>query len=251
MNRTNRTEGRERAATQRAVRPRCPSAMRSLRRRMNVNTAKFLGVVAVIVFVSAGTLRFWQAWLFLALHLSWLTIAGAYFLARDPALVERRLTQDERGETQPVQRRIMAILRFLGAMTLVVAGLDRRFAWSAEPSSIVGLGCLLFVAGAAIVFAVFAHNTYTSSIIEVDASQTVVVTGPYRVVRHPMYAGTLIMGLATPLVLGSYWAAVLLPPGWVLLALRVLAEERFLSRELPGYGEYMKRTRSRLVPCVW
>jgi protein-S-isoprenylcysteine O-methyltransferase Ste14 len=218
---------------------------------MAVNTAKFLGVLGALLFVSAGTVRFWEAWLFLGFHLAWLRVAGAYFLRKDPALVERRLKQDEGGEKEVVQKRVMAVLRVLGVATLVLAGLDHRFGWSAVPGWVVAAGCALFVAGAAVVFSVFLENTYTSSIIEVDAAQTVVATGPYRVLRHPMYAGTLLMGLAMPLMLGSYWALLVLPPGWVLLVVRILAEERFLSHELRGYPEYMRSTTKRLIPGVW
>ena len=225
--------------------------MRSLPARTTINTAKFLAVVATVLFVSAGTLRFWQAWTYLGLNLVWLTVAGVYFLGRDPALVERRLVQDERGEKEKVQKVVMAIFRALGAATLGVAGLDRRFGWSAVPPTMVAAGCVVFAAGTAVVFAVFLENTYTSSIIEVDSGQTVVATGPYRALRHPMYAGTLLMGLATPLVLGSYWAALLVPFGWALLVVRILAEERLLSEKLHGYAEYMSKTRSRVIPWVW
>ena len=225
--------------------------MRSLRARMTVNTVKFLGIVGALLFVSAGSLRFPGAWLFLALNLGWLTVTGSYFLAKDPAFVERRLKQDEGGERERVQRIVMAILRALGAITLVVAGLDHRFGWSSAPIWVVATGCGFFLGGAVVVFAVFAANAYASSIIEVDAAQTVVVTGFYRVVRHPMYAGTLLMGLGTPLMLGSYWALMLLPPGWALLVVRIVAEERFLCSELLGYADYMRRTPSRIIPGVW
>jgi protein-S-isoprenylcysteine O-methyltransferase Ste14 len=225
--------------------------MRTLERRTFLNTAKFLCVVGLILFGSAGTFRFWQAWLYLALHLAWLTLVGCYFLKKDPSLVERRLTQDEQGEKEKSQRTVMAVVRALGVVTLAVAGFDRRLQWSAVPITAVVAGGVLFVAGIALVFAVFAENTYTSSIIEVDDGQVVVTTGPYRVVRHPMYTGTVLMGLATPLLLGSYWAALLIPPGWAMLVFRILAEERFLFRRLPGYAAYLDRTRSRLIPGLW
>jgi protein-S-isoprenylcysteine O-methyltransferase Ste14 len=225
--------------------------MRSLATRTTLNTAKFVATLAVLLFVSAGTLRFWQAWLFIALNLVWLVVAGAYFRRRDPALVERRLIQDERGEKETVQKIVIAILRVLGAALLIVAGLDRRHGWSNVPPALVAAGAIVFVAGTALVFAVFRANTHTSSIIEVEPQQTVVATGPYRALRHPMYAGTLLMGLATPLILGSYWAALLLPPGWVLLIVRILAEERLLSERLTGYAQYMSRTRHRLIPRIW
>jgi protein-S-isoprenylcysteine O-methyltransferase Ste14 len=218
---------------------------------MAVNNAKFLGVVGVVLFVSAGTVRFREAWLFLVFNLAWLSVAGSYFLKKDPALVERRLIQDEQGEKEVVQKRIITVLRVFGVITLVLAGLDHRLGWSAVPGWVVVAGCVLFVAGAAVVFAVFLENTYTSSIIEVAAAQTVVATGPYRVLRHPMYAGTLLMGLAMPLMLGSYWSLLMLPPGWALFVARILTEEQFLSRELRGYGEYMRRTPNRVIPGVW
>jgi protein-S-isoprenylcysteine O-methyltransferase Ste14 len=222
-----------------------------MKARIATNQAKFLGSMAVVLLASAWTLRFWQAWLFLALHSAWLTTAALYLAHKDPLLLERRMTQDERGEQEKDQRIIMATLRALGVATLVIAGLDHRFGWSSAPNVVVAIGSVLFVAGAAVVLAVFAQNTYTSSIIEVDAAQTVVTTGLYRVLRHPMYSGTLLMGLATPLVLASYWAALLVPAGWALLAARILSEERFLARTLRGYAEYMHRTRSRVVPGIW
>ena len=225
--------------------------MRSLAMRMTLNTAKFLAVLAIVLFVSAGTPRFWQAWLYLALNLVWLTVVGVYFLRKDPALVERRLTQDEQGEKQKVQKVVMAIFRVLGVTTLVVAGLDHRFGWSAVPPALVAAGCIVFTAGNVLVFVVFLANSYTSSIIEVAAAQTVVATGPYRALRHPMYTGTVLIGLGSPLVLGSYWAALLLPAGWALLVVRILAEERLLSEQLRGYADYMGKTRSRLIPGVW
>jgi protein-S-isoprenylcysteine O-methyltransferase Ste14 len=142
-------------------------------------------------------------------------------------------------------------MNVFGAAMLVVAGLDRRFSWSAVPTSIVLVACIVFVAGSVLVFVVFRANTYGSSIIEVQKGQTVVATGPYRTLRHPMYAGMILMGVATPLVLGSLWAALLVPPGWVLLVVRILAEERLLQDRLPGYREYLSATRHRLIPGVW
>jgi protein-S-isoprenylcysteine O-methyltransferase Ste14 len=218
---------------------------------MTLNTAKFLAVMGIVLFVAAGTVRYWNAWLFVALQLVWLEITGGYFLRRDPALVERRLIQDERGEKEGPQKIIIGILRVIGLIMLVIAGLDRRFGWSSVPLPAVVVGCVLFVAGGAVIFAVFATNTYTSSIVEVDAKQTVVDTGLYGIVRHPFYAGTLLQGLGTPLVLGSYWVFVFIPPAWALLVLRILAEERFLSANLPGYDAYIRKTRHRLIPRVW
>jgi protein-S-isoprenylcysteine O-methyltransferase Ste14 len=218
---------------------------------MALGSGKFLLLVASALFVSAGTLRFRGAWLYLALSFVWLTVAGAYLLRRDRALLERRLAGEKEGEKEGVQKVVIASLRILGLATLVVAGLDRRFGWSATPPALLAVGAFLFGAGAALIFLVFRENTYTSSIVEVEPQQTVVSTGPYQLLRHPMYTGTLLMGVATPLLLGSYWSAIFTPLGWALLVVRILAEERLLSQALRGYAAYMNRTRSRLIPGVW
>ena len=225
--------------------------MRSLRARVALNTTKFLAAIAVVLVAAAGTLRFWQAWVYLGLQLAGMAATSLYLLKKDPALLERRLALDEQGEKEKVQRIVMALFRLFGLATLVVAGLDRRLGWSAVPFAVGAAAGAVFAAGTAVVIVVFRENSYTSSIIEVEAGQTVVATGPYRVVRHPMYAGTLLMGLATPLLLGSYWAELLLVPGCALLIVRLLAEERLLAERLPGYLAYMNTARSRLIPGVW
>ncbi|HEY8086590.1 MAG TPA: isoprenylcysteine carboxylmethyltransferase family protein, partial [Polyangiaceae bacterium] len=178
-------------------------------------------------------------------------VVGVYFFRRDPALVERRMVQDERGEKEKDQKVIMTMMRILGAVMLVVAGLDHRFGWSAVPPALVVAASVVFLAGTALFFAVSLANTYASSIIEIDPRQTVASTGPYRVLRHPMYTAFILMGIATPLVLGSIWSALAQPPAWALLVARILAEERLLSGKLRGYAEYMATTRHRLVPGVW
>jgi protein-S-isoprenylcysteine O-methyltransferase Ste14 len=222
--------------------------MRRLSLLVTFQSAKFLLVLALVLFASAGTLRFWQAWVYLGLHLASLVVTCAYFVAKDEALVERRR---DRPETESVQKLIKGGMNLFGAAMLVVAGLDRRFAWSSVPASLVLVACFVFAFGSALVFVVFRANTYGSSIIEVQKGQTVVATGPYRALRHPMYTGMALMGMATPFLLGSFWAALLVPPGWVLLVVRILAEERLLGDRLPGYREYLGVTRRRLIPGVW
>jgi protein-S-isoprenylcysteine O-methyltransferase Ste14 len=223
----------------------------SLAKRVVVQNAKFIVILGVLLFVSAGTLSYWQGWVYLGLHVVWLAVAGVWFLRRDPALVERRLVQDERGETDPKQRAILSLMRVFGAAMHVVAGLDRRFGWSHVPPAMTLVGAILFVLGCAVVFAVFRANTFTSSIIAVEPDQRVITTGPYGIVRHPFYAGTTLMGLGIPLVLGSFWAIPFVPAGWVLLVVRILEEERFLEENLPGWADYARGTRRRVVPGVW
>jgi protein-S-isoprenylcysteine O-methyltransferase Ste14 len=228
-----------------------PSPAPSLSRRLWRVSVRLWVVQAVVLFLCAGTARFVEGWLFVALQVATMTAGNLFLLRNDPALLERRLTIEETGETEAPQRRIIAMLRILGLAILVVAGLDHRFGWSSVPPLVVAAASLVQCAGAAVIILVFRENTFGSSIIEVAANQRVVSTGPYRLVRHPMYSGTLLLGVAAPLVMGSYVAALAIVPTIVLLAARILHEERFLSERLEGYAAYLKQTRARLVPGVW
>jgi protein-S-isoprenylcysteine O-methyltransferase Ste14 len=208
--------------------------MRSPLTRATLHMARFSLVLAVVLFGSAGTLRFWQAWLYIGLQIVTMTATNAYLARRDPALLERRLAI-AKGEKERAQRIVMALVRGLGVAMLVLAGLDRRFGWSAVPPAVVTAAAVVFVLGVLVVVLVYRENTFTSAVIEVDEGQRVVSTGPYRLVRHPMYAGTLLMGVATPLLLGSYWAELQLPVSFAVLVVRLVAEERFLAERLAGY----------------
>jgi protein-S-isoprenylcysteine O-methyltransferase Ste14 len=219
--------------------------------RLHASTAVFIAVLAVLLFTSAGTLRFWQAWIYLGLNAVAMAGTNAYLVMKDPALLERRLAMNEKGETSRVQRVVMGLGRAVLAGMLVVAGLDRRFGWSAVPTAAVAVACVVFAAGSLLLFLVMRENTYASSVVETHATQTVVSTGPYRLARHPMYAGAVLMALGTPLALGSVWAELLAAPACLLIVVRLLDEERFLAEQLRGYREYMAQTRSRLIPGVW
>lgn len=139
----------------------------------------------------------------------------------------------------------------LFVILLVVPGFDHRFCWSDVPSFLVILGDIFVALGFLIVFLVFKENSFTSAIIEVNRGQRVISTGPYRIVRHPMYAGALIMCLFTPIALGSYWGLLSVPPMFFVVGWRLLQEEQFLTRRLPGYDEYRTKIRFRLIPLVW
>jgi protein-S-isoprenylcysteine O-methyltransferase Ste14 len=180
--------------------------------------------------------------------------AGAitlYLWKRDLALLQRRVSGGPTAERERVQQviQVVASVAFVGLY--VVAGFDRRFGWSNVPV-VVSLAADVVVAlGFLIVFFVFRENTYTSASIEVAADQTVISTGPYGVVRHPMYAGALLMLLATPFALGSWWALLMFIPVCAVIVWRLSDEERFLSSNLPGYGDYRGQVRQRLIPGVW
>lgn len=229
----------------------------SSQRRASLGVRSFLSslrlfvVLAFVLFASAGTFGYWEAWLHLALQAGSMAMSNLYLLRYDRALLERRLAVEEQGESEPVHRLFFNLLRLAGIALPLVAGLDHRFGWSQVPVAVVIGASLVFALGSLVVVLVFRENTHASSIIEVTPLQTVITSGPYRLVRHPMYAGVVLMMAATPLTLGSYVAELFLLPLCALLAMRILAEERLLASKLPGYADYMSETRSRLLPGVW
>jgi protein-S-isoprenylcysteine O-methyltransferase Ste14 len=220
------------------------SLRRTARRRL---LAAFL-VLALMLFLPAGTLRFWQAWAYLAIFLVLVTGAITYLVKHDPALLERRMRLREKA---PGQRRIVVRSSVVFLALLVVPALDRRFGWSPVPVAAVVAADGLIVLGYALFLRVLRENPHASRIIEVEEGQRVVTTGPYAVVRHPMYVAVLLIYLATPLALGSFWGLAPAPLlVWALVA-RILGEERLLRENLDGYRAYAERTRYRLVPGVW
>lgn len=224
--------------------------MRSVAVRITLHAVAFAAPIALLPCLGAFTLRYGEAWACAGTHLATMLLANEYFLRRDPAVIERRLRMTE-AETDAGQKRIKALLALLAIATLVLAGVDRRLGWSDLPPAVVGAGFVAVLAGALVVFLAMRANSYLSANIEVDSGQTVVDRGPYRAVRHPMYAGYALIGIGTTLALGSAWAGLLYVPAFAVVIARLLREERFLAAELPGYAAYMRRTRYRLVPLVW
>jgi protein-S-isoprenylcysteine O-methyltransferase Ste14 len=208
-------------------------------------------VMALLLFVPAGTLRYWQAWAYLAIFVVSSVLMTLDLARRDPALLERRMKGGPTAEKRPAQRLIMwgASIGFVAL--LLVPALDRRFGWSSVPLGVVLAGQALVVVGLALVARVYRENTFSAATIQVVENQRVVSTGPYAVVRHPMYASAGLYLLGMPLALGSYWGLLPLGPVLPLLVWRLLDEERLLARDLPGYTDYQRRVRYRLVPGVW
>jgi protein-S-isoprenylcysteine O-methyltransferase Ste14 len=208
-------------------------------------------VLGVALFAPAGTLGYWQAWLYLAVFGASAGAITLHLWNHDPQLLERRLRAGPTGEQRPIQRLIQSVASVAFLAIYVVAAFDNRFGWSHVPG-VVSVVAEVFVAiGFAIVFLVFRENTYTAATIEVASGQSVISTGPYGVVRHPMYAGALLLLAATPIALGSWWGLLLFAPICLVIVWRLLDEERFLTTDLPGYAEYCANVRWRLVPAVW
>jgi protein-S-isoprenylcysteine O-methyltransferase Ste14 len=208
-------------------------------------------VMAALLFGTAGTLHYWQAWLFLAVFLGASALITLYLMRHDPALLRRRLVGGPTAEKEPAQK-IIVLLASIGFIALMaVPALGRRFGWAQAPLAVVILGDVLIAIGFFIVFLAFRQNSFTSSRIEIAADQHVVSTGPYAVVRHPQYAGSLVYLLGMPLALGSWWGLLVLAPMTPVLIWRLFDEEALLTRQLPGYADYRRGLRWRLIPGVF
>jgi len=229
--------------------------MKSQRASLDVRAWVALAVLALVmgllVFVPAGTVDYWQAWFYLGIFFGGGALLTLYLMRKDPALLERRMSGGPTAERRAVQRVIMTGTSLCFIALLVLPAFDHRYGWSSVPARGVLAGDALVAVGFYFIFLVYKENTFTSATIQVIADQTVISTGPYAIVRHPMYASGLLYLLGTPIALGSYWGLVpfacLLP----FLIWRLFDEEHLLGETLPGYREYQQKVRHRLLPGIW
>ena len=208
-------------------------------------------IMALLLFVPAGTTDDWQAWMFLLVFFCASVLHTAYLMKHDPALLQRRMRGGPLAEKETAQKAIMFAASSGFIALLVVSGLDRRYGWSMVPIEVVIVGDILIVVGYLIIFFVFRENTFTAATIEVMNDQRVISTGPYALVRHPMYAGGLLYLLGMPLALGSYVALIPFAASVPFLFWRLFDEERLLTKDLPGYAAYCEKVRWRLIPGVF
>lgn len=208
-------------------------------------------VFGVLIFGPAGTVVYWRGWAFILVFAICTNIIGLYLARTDPALLERRLKAGPGAETRPAQKVIISFALLAFATLFIVSVLDYRFGWSTVPAPVSIVGDILVALGLFIDLRVFSENSYGASTIETAAGQTVISTGPYALVRHPMYVGVLILLLGVPLALGSYWGEVFMFVNVPILMLRIRDEETMLKQELKGYVDYMRHVRYRLLPGLW
>lgn len=208
-------------------------------------------VMAALLFLPAWTLSYWQAWAFLAVFGVSATAITVYLTKRDPKLLERRLHAGPTAEKETSQKIIQTVTAISFAGLLVVSALDHRFAWTPVPPYVALGGDALVVFGFFIVFLVYKENTFASATIEVAPEQKVISTGPYKLVRHPMYMGAFLLLVGIPLSLGSLWGLLAIALMMPALIWRLLNEETFLVKNLPGYAEYQSTVRHRLLPFLW
>jgi protein-S-isoprenylcysteine O-methyltransferase Ste14 len=216
-----------------------------------VSLAGLALAMGALIFVPAGTLDYWQAWLFVGCYFGASVVVSLWLMRNDPALLERRMRGGPLAEGERSQKIIMTITSIGFVALLVVPGLDRRFGWSHMPGVIAVVGDVLLLTGWWGILQVFRANTYAAATIQVAAGQTVISTGPYGVVRHPMYAAALLMLLGIPVALGSWWGVLVFAAIIPALAWRLLDEERVLVRGLDGYPAYKRKVRWRMIPHIW
>ena len=212
---------------------------------------KFLfGVVLVgaLIFLPAGSLRFFAGWLLMGILFVPMFCAGLVMLRKDPNLLKSRLKAKESQREQDLVVKLSGLMFIAG---FVVAGLDFRFGWLVLPGWVKWVAAVLFLIAYLLYAEVLRENAFLSRTIEVQENQTVVDTGLYGIVRHPMYAVTLLLFLSIPLVLGSVISLLCFLPYPFLIAKRLLNEEEFLEKELPGYTEYKQKVKYRLIPMIW
>jgi protein-S-isoprenylcysteine O-methyltransferase Ste14 len=208
-------------------------------------------VMAALLFLSAGTLDYWQAWAFLIVFGASALAITVYLMKNDPQLLARRVYAGPTAEKETSQKIIQSITAIGFIAMLVVPALNHRLGWSAAPLSVAVAGDVLVALGFLIIYFVYKENSFAAAIIEVDPEQKVISTGPYAIVRHPMYLGGLVLLLGIPLSLGSWWGLCVIVLMMPALIWRLLDEERFLVKNLPGYAVYRKSVRYRLVPYIY
>lgn len=209
-----------------------------------------LGVLLVggLLFWPAGTLRYWNGWLLMAVLFIPMFCAGIVMMCKNPALLHSRLDAKEKQKEQSAVVKLSGLMFMAG---FVAAGLGIRFGWLILPGWMSWIGAALFLVAYVLYAEVLRENTYLSRTIEVQEGQTVVDTGLYGIVRHPMYSVTLLLFLSMPLILGSVYAFCIFLAYPFIIARRIKYEERFLENELNGYREYKQRVKYRLIPYVW
>ena len=213
-----------------------------------IKFAAGLILVGLLLFLPAGTFAFWQAWLLIGILFVPMLIAGFMMMFRNPKLLRKRLNAKEE---QKEQKAVVALSGIMFLAAFVVAGLNFRFGWLSLPKWVVWTASALFLLAYLMWGEVLRENAWLSRTVEVQEGQRVVDSGLYGVVRHPMYAASVLLFLAMPLVLNSIFSFLVMLSYLPLIVRRIKNEEKLLIRELPGYEEYTERVKYRLIPFVW
>ena len=204
--------------------------------------------MGLLLFLPAGSWGYWQAWLFLGLLFVPMTCVATWLLVREPELLAKRLSSKEQ---EKAQRQVVALSALMFIAGFLLAGFDQRFGWSEMPAWVVAVAAVVMLCGYGLYAEVMRENAYLSRTVEVQENQKVISTGLYGIVRHPMYAATLVLYLAMPIVLGSWVALIPFLSYPFIIARRIRNEEQVLEEGLAGYREYEQQVRYRLIPFIW
>jgi protein-S-isoprenylcysteine O-methyltransferase Ste14 len=224
---------------------------------IEVNRSALIGLLrlfvslTVLVFLPAWTLRYWQGWVCLLVFFTSALGITLYLAKYNSGLLARRIKAGAKAETEKTQKVIQFFAAIAFVSLFVLSATDHRFGWSTVPLVVEIAGDLLIALGFGFVFWVFKVNSFTSGVIEVAPDQQLITSGPYAIVRHPMYLGSLVMLMGIPLSLDSFWGLLVIIFMTGVIVLRLLDEERFLARNLAGYCAYMERVHYRLAPYIW
>lgn len=219
--------------------------------RLAVSSILGIAAYALVLFVPAGTIDYWQGWVFISIFTVVSIIPTIYLARKHPAALQRRMHAGPQAESRAAQKVISAGAFGILFVIMAFSAFDHRMGWSTVPVWLCLVGVVLIAAGLSLSMRVIVENSYAAATVTVEEGQKVASEGLYKSIRHPMYAGNVIMMVGMPLALGSYWALLLVIPGVALLVLRILDEEKLLNTELPGYREYTQHVRYRLLPNVW
>lgn len=205
-------------------------------------------ILGLMFFLPAGTIQYWQAWIFCGILFIPMIFVLIYLLKNNPELLERRMKMKEKEKPQKLIIKL-SMLVFITAF--IIPGLDYRLNWSDLHLTVIIIADVIIFLGYLLFFFVLKENSYASRIIEVENDQIVISTGPYAIIRHPMYLAVLLIYVFSPLALGSYWAMLAIFPLPILIVFRIINEEKVLMKELPGYKVYTQRVKYRLIPFIW
>ena len=221
--------------------------------RLVVQTFVWYGVMGALMFVSAGTLHWWGAWVYLMLMIALSLTLGVSLARRDPGLMNERLSPPIQRDQAAADKVLLSILLVAIFAWLGLMGLDFRYGWSAVPSWLLAIGGVVLLVGIWICYLTMLENSFAAPVVKIqgERGQHVITTGPYSYVRHPMYAGAILYFAGTALLLGSWWGLASVVLFIVLLAIRIFIEEQALRTGLQGYDDYAANARYRLIPLVW
>lgn len=205
-------------------------------------------IIGIVLFITAGTMTYWNGWLFMGLILLPMISIFIYLLIKDPELLKKRLSSNEKEKTQ---KWVILISLILMLIAFILPGIDFRYNWSRIPLIIIIIASILFLFGYILFFIVLRQNSYASRVVEMQDKQKLIDTGLYSLVRHPMYLSIIIIYITIPLILGSFYALIpmLLYP--IILNIRINNEEKMLEEGLDGYKEYKKKVKFKVIPYIW